>query len=77
MMTKVTRGSVCISCSLVVLPHKQYDNACRARYSYPIDSMLLERPDLGSAFGILNPEGQDYKVRCSIYLWWYYEGYVF
>jgi hypothetical protein len=31
--------------------------------------MLLERPDLGSAFGILNPEGQDYKVRgvASIY----------
>jgi len=53
----------------VARPHKQYDNACRARYSYPIDSMLLERPDLGSAFGILNPEGQDYKVRgvASIY----------
>jgi len=53
----------------VARPHKQYDNACRARYSYPIDSMLLERPDLGSAFGILNPEGRDYKVRgvASIY----------
>ena len=53
----------------VLRPHIQYENSCKASYSYPIDSMFLERPDLGSSFGKLNPEGGGYKIRgvASIY----------
>lgn len=44
-------------------PNAAYNNGCLPPYSYPIDSMNLDRPDLGPRKGTLHPDAGDYRIR--------------
>ncbi len=44
-------------------PNAAYNNGCLPQFSYPIDSMNLNRPDLGPRKGTLHLNAGEYKIR--------------